>query len=82
MIHADNTTRFSNEYFKYDPISVADAVPDPQTGRLENRQPVTEIHGAHGSGIPGTSFMELGRTNGIVFMYQSASQKNEFELAF
>lgn len=82
MIHADNTTRFGNEYFKYDPISVADAVPDPQTGRLENRQPVTEIHGAHGSGIPGTSFMELGRTNGIVFMYQSASQKNEFELAF
>ena len=82
MIHADNTTRFGNEYFKYDPISVADAVPDPQTGRLENRQPVTEINGGHGSGIPGTSFMELGRTNGIVFMYQSASQKNEFELAF
>jgi len=82
MIHADNQTRFSNEYFKYDPISVADAVPDPQTGRLENRQPVTEIHGAHGSGIQGTSFMELGRTNGIVFMYQSASQRNEFELAF
>jgi hypothetical protein len=71
MIHADYASfRYTNEYFLYDPMSVTDAISLP-TGGYINRAPVTQIAGTPGlSGVPGTSFNEMARQRGIIFMYK------------
>lgn len=71
MIHADSSKgTYQNEYLQYDPIGVVDAVLDPVSGVMINRTPVSILHGAAGVGVPGTSFIEMSRNRGIIFMYQ------------
>ncbi len=75
MIHADPSREmFQNEYFQYDPISVADAVVDPETNQFRNRTPIAQIHGTPGLGVPGSSFIEMARQRGIIFMYQQVNR--------
>jgi hypothetical protein len=77
MIHPDNDKQmYTTEFFKYDPISVADAYLDPATNRYENRKPVSILYGMPNVGPQGTSFMEMAQTRGIVFMYQSSKSNN------
>ena len=62
--------QFQPEYFQYDPMSVVDAVMT-SSGTYQNRTPVSQLYGAPGSGaIPGTSFTEMARERGIIFMYK------------
>ena len=77
MIHPDSDKQmYTTEFFKYDPISVADAYLDPATNRYENRKPVSILYGMPNVGPQGTSFMEMAQTRGIVFMYQSSKSNN------
>ena len=83
IIHADpNKGKFNNEFFHYDPISVADAYLNPATQKLTNRKPVNALHGAPGNGAPGTSFFEMAQSRGIVFMYENTKSDAEPELLF
>ena len=83
MLHQDHAKdRFQNEYFKYDPISVADAVRVPGSTTLENRKPVTQLYGGPGSGEEGTSFTELARMRGIIFMYENIKKDSEAEVMY
>lgn len=79
MNHADtNNNIFTAEYIQYDPISVSDAV--EFEGKLVNREPVSEIYGTPGLGIPGTSFTEMARKRGIIFMYKLHKDESKGEL--
>jgi hypothetical protein len=81
MIHADHSKgQLQNEWFQYDPISVADAV--EVNGKLENRRPVSQLYGAQGVGVPGTSFTEMARERGIIFMYENAKKDAEAEVMY
>jgi len=79
MHHADPANgAFTNEYMQYDPISVSDAV--EVGGKLVSRQPVAEINGGPGVGAPGTSFIEMSRKRGIIFMYKLHKDESKGEL--
>lgn len=81
MIHADPANgTFENEYFQYDPISVSDAV--DVNGKIERREPVSQIHGTPGIGIPGTSFIEMARQRGIIFMYKLVKDDTKGEVVY
>jgi hypothetical protein len=81
MIHADPTNDiYQNEYFQYDPISVSDAV--EVAGKLVNRTPVSQIHGTPGVGVPGTSFHEMARKRGIIFMYKLVKDETKGEVIY
>ena len=81
MIHADHAKgQFQNEWFQYDPISVADAV--DINGKLENRKPVSQLYGGPGVGVAGTSFTEKARQRGIIFMYENAKKDSEAEVMY
>ncbi len=81
MIHADLAKGVTQaEYFQYDPISVADAV--DVNGRLENRTPVSQLYGTPGLGVPGTSFTEMARQRGIIFMYENVKKDSEAEVLY
>ena len=83
MIHADSTKQlYTNEFFKYDPISVADAYIDPATQTFRNRKPVSILHGMADVGPQGTSFIEMAQTRGIVFMYQNSKTNENPELVY
>jgi hypothetical protein len=83
MIHSDPANGvFQNEFFQYDPLGVTDAVQDPTTGQLINRQPVSQLYGTPGLGVPGTSFVEMARSRGIIFMYENAKSKPEYEVMY
>jgi hypothetical protein len=64
------------EYFMYDPIGVADAVPGP-TGVLTNRTPVTQLYGTAGVSEAGNSFNEMARQRGVIFMYELVKDASE-----
>ena len=81
MIHPNNQT-VSTEFFKYDPISVADAYLDPATQTFKNRKPVSILHGMANVGPTGTSFIEMAQTRGIVFMYQNTKVNENPELIY
>jgi hypothetical protein len=70
MLHQDFTAgRYTNEYFQYDPMSVFDAV--LTNNGVQNRSPTSEISGTPRKGAPpGTSFVEMARQRGIIFMYK------------
>ena len=79
MHHADPANGvFTNEYMQYDPISVSDAV--EVGGKLVSRQPVAEINGGPGVGVAGTSFIEMSRKRGIIFMYKLHKDESKGEL--
>ncbi len=79
MIHADPANGvYQSEYFQYDPISVSDAV--EVGGKLVNRTPVAQIHGTPGVGVPGTSFTEMARQRGIIFMYKLHKDETKGEM--
>ncbi len=81
MIHADpNNGVYQSEYFQYDPISVSDAV--EVGGKLVNRTPVAQIHGTPGVGVPGTSFTEMARQRGIIFMYKLHKDDTKGEVVY
>ena len=81
MIHADPANGvFSNEFLQYDPISVSDAV--EVGGQLVARKPVAQIHGAPGVGVPGTSFIEMARQRGIIFMYKLHKDDTKGEVVY
>jgi hypothetical protein len=83
MIHADSTKNlYTNEFFKYDPISVADAYLDPATQTFKNRKPVSILHGMANVGPQGSSFIEMAQTRGIVFMYQNSKTNENPELVY
>jgi hypothetical protein len=83
MIHADGQKYFQNEYFHYDPQGVSDSVVNSDTNERYTRQPIEIIGGTPGDRIiPGTSFLELARTRGIIFMYENAKDKPDFEVTF
>jgi hypothetical protein len=83
MVHADGQKYFQNEYFHYDPQGVSDSIFDPDTNERYKRQPIEIIGGTPGDRIiPGTSFLELARTRGIIFMYENAKDKPDFEVTF
>jgi hypothetical protein len=79
MNHADHSNGiFQHEYIQYDPISVSDAV--DINGKLVNREPVSQIYGTPGLGVPGTSFIEMARKRGIIFMYKLHKDESKGEL--
>lgn len=83
MIHADPAKGIANsEYFQYDPIGVADAGVDPATGQLRNRTPVSQLYGTPGLGPVGTSFTEMAKQRGIIFMYQLVKDQTQGELVY
>jgi hypothetical protein len=69
------------EYFMYDPIGVADAVPGPN-GVLANRPPVTQLYGTPGISAPGNSFVEMARQRGVIFMYELVKDSTEGEVVY
>jgi hypothetical protein len=82
MLHADSAKNsFQHEYFQYDPISVADATVGAD-GQLHNRNPVHQLYGTPGLGTPNTSFTELARQRGIIFMYENAKKESEAEVVY
>ena len=81
IIHPDQNS-FTTEFFKYDPISVADAYLNPVTNQYENRKPVSILFGMPGVGPLGTSFIEMAQMRGIVFMYQNIKKDSDPELIF
>ena len=81
MIHADGKNYFQNEFFQYDPLGVTDAVQNA-TGQLVNREPVSQLYGTPGLGVPGTSFIEMARKRGIIFMYENSMDKPEYEVMY
>jgi len=81
MIHPNNQT-VSTEFFKYDPISVADAYLDTATQTFKNRKPVSILHGMANVGPVGSSFIEMAQTRGIVFMYQNTTNNENPELIY
>jgi hypothetical protein len=83
MIHAQpNKGLYTNEFFKYDPISVADAYLDPTTNSYKNRKPTSILYGMPNISPQGTSFMEMAQTRGIVFMYQNTQTNDNPELLY
>ena len=81
MVHADPANGiFSNEYIQYDPISVSDAV--DVGGKLVAREPVSQIHGTPGVGVAGTSFTEMARQRGIIFMYKLHKDDTKGEVVY
>ena len=81
MIHPNQQT-VSTEFFKYDPISVADAYLDTATQTFKNRKPVSILHGMANVGPIGSSFIEMAQTRGIVFMYQNTKNTENPELIY
>jgi hypothetical protein len=82
MIHANpQKGYFQNEFFQYDPLGVTDAVQNAN-GQFVNRQPVSQLYGTPGLGVTGTSFVEMARKRGIIFMYQNAKETAEFEVMY
>jgi hypothetical protein len=71
MNHADiSKNRYTSEFMQYDPISVSD------TGVFG--PPIGQIHGNFNTGgAPGTSFNELARRRGIIFMYELHKDSSE-----
>jgi len=83
IIHPDHSKNlFTTEFFKYDPISVADAYLNTATNRYENRKPVSILFGMPGVGPLGTSFIEMAQMRGIVFMYENIKKDSDPELVF
>ena len=83
MLHADPARGImSREYFMYDPVGVADAVPNQATGILENRPPVSMLAGTPGLSTPGNSFVEMARERGIIFMYELVHDASKGEALF
>lgn len=83
IIHPDHSKNsFTTEFFKYDPISVADAYLNPTTQKYENRKPVSILFGMPGVGPLGTSFIEMAQMRGIVFMYENIKKDSDPELIF
>jgi|LauGreDrversion4_2_1035121.scaffolds.fasta_scaffold100115_2 hypothetical protein len=79
MNHADPANGiFTPEYLHYDPISVSDAV--EVGGQLVARKPVTEINGTPGVGF--TSFYEMARQRGIIFMYKLHKDDTKGEVVY
>jgi hypothetical protein len=82
MIHTDPAKgQFQNEYFKYDPLGVSDPIVNA-AGQLQNRAPVSQIHGTPGLGPVEQSFTELARKRGIIFMYQLVNEKDQAEIIY
>jgi hypothetical protein len=71
---------FQNEYLQYDPIGVSDAA--EVGGKLQHRSPVSQIHGTPGIGVPNTSFTEMARQRGIIFMYQLHKDESRGSVAY
>lgn len=77
MLHTDPSKGINyREYFMYDPIGVADAVPGPN-GILANRPPVTQLYGTPGVSEAGNSFNEMARQRGVIFMYELVKDSSE-----
>jgi hypothetical protein len=71
MIHPDlNNNRFTSEFMQYDPMSVSDSALT-SNGKSQFGPPIGQIHGnINSGGLPGTSFNEIARQRGIIFMYE------------
>jgi hypothetical protein len=83
MIHANIEKEiYTTEFFKYDPISVADAYFDNTDQKFKNRAPVSILNGMPNIGPDGSSFMEMAQTRGVVFMYQSKNKNENPELVY
>jgi len=81
MVHADLTNdTFTHEYMIYDPIGVSD--PAVVNQQLVSRPPVSQIAGTPGLSEPGTSFMEMAKTRGIIFMYQLTKDSSKGEITY
>jgi len=81
MLHP-NGNSFTSEFFKYDPISVADAYIDPATQTFKNRKPVSILYGMPSMDNKGSSFIEMAQSRGIVFMYQNIKVNENPELLY
>ena len=81
MVHADGNKYFQNEFFQYDPLGVTDAVMDTN-GQFINREPISQLYGTPGKGVPGSSFVEMARKRGIIFMYENSMDKPEYEVMY
>lgn len=81
MIHTDVTKeRYQDEYFIYDPISVADKVLSSQ-GTYSHRQPVRQITRQHIE-EDSLSFMGMANRRGIIFMYELVEDKSKGEINY
>ena len=82
MLHQDFTAgRYTNEYFQYDPMSVFDAV--LTNNGVQNRSPTSEISGTPRKGAPaGTSFVEMARQRGIIFMYKLHKDETKGDVVY
>jgi hypothetical protein len=82
MVHADPDKQiYQNAYIHYDPLGVSDVARDAN-GQIVQRPPITQLYGTPGIGEPNTSFVEMARKRGIIFMYQNAQAKPEYEVAY
>lgn len=82
MIHPNSDKgTIHSEYFQYDPMGVADPVVG-SSGVLENRTPVFQIHGTPGIGPAGTSFIEMARQRGVIFMYELVKDDTKGDIVY
>jgi hypothetical protein len=81
MIHSDGQKYFQNEYFMYDPLGVSDAVMQNGT-TLSNRAPISQLRGTPDLMNPNMSFIEMAQRRGIIFLYENAKDKSEYEVAY
>lgn len=82
MLHANPERGFlQNEYFQYDPISVADKIMTSDNA-VVSREPTSQLHGTPGIGAPGSSFTEMARTRGIIFLYENTREQREPEVVY
>lgn len=81
MIHADGNKYFQNEFFQYDPLGVGDTVMGTN-GQFTNREPISQLYGTPGKDVPGSSFVEMARKRGIIFMYENSMDKPEYEVMY
>ncbi len=83
MIHANPEKGvFQKEYFVYDPVGVVDSLYDQTTNKYSAREPVYQIHGTPGQGPAGSSFIEIVRQRGIIFMYELVTDKTKGDVVF
>jgi hypothetical protein len=69
------------EYLLYDAIGVIDTIINP-AGQFTTRNPISQLHGTPGLGPPNTSFIEMARKRGIIFMYELIHDVSRGEIPY
>lgn len=79
--HKDHTKgRYTNECFLYDPYAVTQT--KLTAGVVKKIEPIVQISETPSFDAPNTSFIEMARKRGIIFIYELKQIKDQIQLAY